>query len=226
MTDQNKLHELKTAAKRLARSKRISHHQALDEIAQICGQPHWNKLTAAYKSGWRPSNEQEIELKHLVENGGERHITFDSGDVYHGKIDGHPYELRIGILEDVLMGGEGWCIHLGHAPSEPPTIEKYTRCAIDDPALLSAALKIAHEAADRLRAWISSDWPRRSTKPDADGRVVHPLWSDRSASNQWYCLHCDGVLTGNQLAENMWHCPNCNATPIDISPEPFWKAAS
>ena len=120
MTNHDKLHELKMAAKRLARAKRIPHHQALDKIAAVCGQPHWNKLTAAYSSGWRPCNEHETEIRLLVENGDTHQIPFDSEDVYQGEIDGHPYELRIGF-DDVLMGGEGWAIHLGHAPSEPPT---------------------------------------------------------------------------------------------------------
>ena len=225
MTDHNKLHELKTAAKRLARAKRIPHHQALDEIAALCRQSHWNKLTAAYSGGWRPEKEHETEIRLLVENSDTQQVPFGYEDVHQGEIGGHPYELRIGF-DDVLMGGEGWAIHLGHAPSEPPTIEKYTHCAIDDRANLSAALKIAHEAADRVRTRISSDWPRRSTKPDAEGRVVHPLWKGSELSDQWFCLHCDGTLTGKQMAKNMWHCPHCNATPIDIFAAPFWKAAS
>ena len=32
-------------------------------------------------------------------------------------------------------------------------------------------------------------WPRRSTKPDADGQAQHPL--SKGVASKWYCLHCD-----------------------------------
>lgn len=225
MTDQNKLNQLKKSAKRLARAKRIAHHKALDKIAAVCEQPHWNALTTAYERGWRPSPEHENAVQALVEGDAERQVPFDFQETLQGEIDGHPYELTLGF-DDVLLGGNGWCIHLGHAPSEPPTIEKYKECPIDDPAVLEKALIIAEEAADRVRARISSDWPRRSTKPDVEGRVTHPLWTDAKPASLWYCLHCDAEITGKQLAKNMWHCPKCSATPIDIFATPFWKEAS
>lgn len=224
MTDQNKLNELKKSAKKLARATRVPHHEALDTIAVACEQSHWNGLTTAFESGWRPSAENENAVRALLEGGAERQIPLDSQETHHGEIDGHPYELTLSF-DDVLLGGNGWCIHLGHAPSEPPTIEKYTDCPLDDPAVLESALNIAKEAADRVRARISSDWPRRSTKPDAEGRVVHPLWGNRELARQWFCLHCDAVISGKKLAENMWHCPECSTTPIDIFSSPFWKEA-
>ncbi len=225
MTDQNKLTDLKKSAKQLARGSRIAHHEALDAIAIACGQSHWNGLTSAYENGWRPSAEHEATVRTLLEGGAERQITLDFEEIYRGEIDGHPYQLTLGF-DDVLLGENGWCIHLGHAPSEPPTIEKYKACPIDDPVILEQALSIAKEAADRVRARISSDWPRRSTKPDAEGRVVHPLWKNKELASQWFCLHCDAAISGKQLAENMWHCPECSATPIDIFSSPFWKEAS
>src|SRR5690606_28469211 len=71
---------------------------------------------------------------------------------------------------------------------------------------------------------IASDWPRRATKPDGDGAVIHPLYGDRSAD--WYCLHCNGKVTGAQLADNLWHCPGCGASPIDIFSTPGWLEGS
>jgi hypothetical protein len=225
MTDHNKLHELKKSAKRLARATRVPHHEALDTIANLCGLQHWNNLTTAYSNGWRPSPEHEKEVQILIESNVERQMPIEFEESHHGEINGHPYKLTLGF-DDVLIGGNGWCIHLGHAPSESPTIEKYTNCAIDDPAILAIALKIANEAADWVRSRISSDWPRRSTKADAEGRVVHPLWANSELSSQWFCLHCGGTLTGKQMAENMWHCPKCSATPLDIFATAFWKDAS
>ena len=225
MTDHNNLQDLKKAAKWLARAKRIPLHKALDTIATVCGQPHWNALTKEYDDGWRPSPAHENEIALLVENDAEQQLPFGVQEVQKGEIDGHPYELIVDF-DDVLIGGNCWAIHLGHAPSEPPAIEKYAACAIDDPAVLEAALAIAHRAANQVRLRISSDWPRRSTKPDAEGRVMHPLWAGGEPSSRWFCLHCDGQPTGTQMAENMWHCPNCNATPIDIFSSPFWKEAS
>lgn len=140
-----------------------------------------------------------------------------------GTIDGHPYSLEVDF--EVLMGGNGWCVLLGHAPSESAVIEVYGRDAnnpILDPAFKAKALTICHEAADRLRARIAVDWPRRSTKPDMDGQAQHPL--SGAVSSEWHCLHCGGAFGGVEMADNMWHCPNCNATPIDILPKPLEEA--
>ena len=54
--------------------------------------------------------------------------------------------------------------------------------------------------------------------------MVHPLFEDRSA--EWNCLHCDGKITGVQIAANLWHCPACGASPIDIFAAPFWLEGS
>jgi hypothetical protein len=142
----------------------------------------------------------------------------------HGSIDGHAYTPEIDF--EVLMGGDGWAISLEHAPSEEPVIEVYDQGETNpilDPAFRLKALAICENAAERLRARIAADWPRRSTRPDADGQAQHPLF--KGVANKWYCLHCDSESTGAQMAQNMWHCPKCSATPIDIFISPFWKGA-
>ncbi|MET4072086.1 hypothetical protein ABID58_006913 [Bradyrhizobium sp. S3.2.6] len=134
----------------------------------------------------------------------------------HGFIDGHRYTLEIDF--EVLIAEIGrWSILLEHAPSQRPLLEVYDQSAdnpIFNPEVRSKALAICREAADKLRARISADWPRRSTKPNANGQAKHPL--SKGVASEWYCLHCDGTFTGSQMAKNMWHCPRCSATPIDI----------
>ncbi|MEX5600020.1 hypothetical protein [Pseudophaeobacter sp. C1-32P7] len=125
---------------------------------------------------------------------------------------------------DIRMEGDGWRILVGEAQFSQPVVEIEKPYAdsspVRDGGFLKEALVIADEEAAKVRAGISSDWPRRSTKPDADGLVVHPLFGEKSA--EWYCIHCDGKITGAQLAENLWHCLGCGATPIDISSAPVW----
>lgn len=228
MTQHNELQSLKTLAKRLARKNRTPLHKALDLIAIQLGQAHWNALTVAWKKGWRPEStmlERFINAKDSAEGDVMAIPVLGLGVEEHGVIDGHPYRLEIDF--EVHMAEIGWwSILVEHAPSESPQIEVYDDSddnPIRDPEFRAKALAICQEAADRLRARISVDWPRRSTKPDADGQAQHPLF--KGISSKWYCLHCDGESTGAQMAENMWHCPKCNATPIDIFAERFWKAA-
>jgi hypothetical protein len=230
MTPRNDLHTLKTIAKRMARAKRIAHHEALDLIARDLKQPHWNALSAAWDHGWRPEPEAVEALA-----SGEKAIDPDvmaipvlgigQGVEEHGIIDGHPYTLEIDF--EVLMGEIGWwAILMEHAPSKPPLIEIYNQSAdnpILDPQFREKALAICNDAAERLRARIAADWPRRSTMPDGDGNVQHPL--SKGVAGKWYCLHCDGAFAGPQMAKNMWHCPTCSAAPIDIFIAAFWKAA-
>ena len=66
-----------------------------------------------------------------------------------------------------------------------------------------------------------ADWPRRATKPDAEGKVRHPFL-DMGESNLWYCLHCNTEITGPQIAGSHWHCPGCGASPINIFSDAFW----
>ncbi|MBM6395273.1 hypothetical protein JQC79_05820 [Ochrobactrum anthropi] len=232
MTDRNNIHQLKTIAKRYARMGRIAHHEALDLIAHRLDHPHWRALSVAWEKGWRPSDAQWQDMEQLSQDvASPKKKPEDQTPHFlgvpietHGTIDGHEYELSVQF--EVLMGGPGWAIVLEHAPSEKPKIECYdgaTDNPILDPRFREKALKIAYAAADELRAQISADWPRRSTKPDAEGRTLHPLWSQ--LASEWHCLHCEGAFSGAQMAANMWHCPECSATPIDIYVSPFWKVA-
>lgn len=225
----NELKSLKTIGKRIARARRIAHYEALDLIAKQLKQPHWNALTAAWEKGWRPVDEAVSALESI-----EQPIVSDvmaipvvgigQGVEENGDIDGHRYSLSIDF--EVVMGGKGWAILLEQAPSKEPLIEVYDDSdgnPILKPEFRAKALAICNDAAERLRARIAADWPRRSTKPDKNGNAQHPL--SKGVANKWHCLHCDGAFTGSQMADNMWHCPKCSATPIDIFAEPFWKAA-
>lgn len=229
MTNDINLQSLKTFAKRVARTRRIAHNKALDLVAARLEQPHWNALTSAWERGWRPVPDAIKALVESEETFGDPVMAIPMLGIgqsveEHGEIDGHPYSVEIDF--EVLMRGERWCILLEHAPSEKPTIEIYDKRKTNparDPAFIAKALVICNAAAERLRARIAWDWPRRSTKPDADGNTQHPLSKD--VSGEWFCLHCDGKLTGAEMAVNMWHCPKCSASPLDIFPTAFWRAA-
>jgi len=221
MADRNELESLRIIAKRLARATRIPLHQAQNIVATTCGQPHWPALTKAWDGGWRPSSEQ-LEALQEPEDAGAFARSLDTVEAGSGTIAGVPYEVEIGFDYAAVYVKGSWSVYMDHAPSEPATIEKYvTPNPLDDPAFLKEVMKVANAAADRVREAISSDWPRRSTKPDAEGRAMHPLHRDVSAV--WYCLHRDARSTGAQMAANMWHCPHCNATPIDMHSSAWWK---
>ena len=231
MTNHNNLNSLRTIAKRLARRQRIAHHKALDALASAFEFPHWKALTVAWESGWRPDPEK-LDAFAIASVAGNTHprsrppIGLGFATEEHGNIDGYDYTLEIDF--EVIMGGQGWAIRVEQAPSESPVIERYDESEnnpILDPAFQSKALMIAYAAAEQLRARIASDWPRRSTKPDKEGRALHPLFRERGLSKEWHCLHCNAVSRGAQMAANMWHCPQCSATPLDIFAEPFWRTA-
>lgn len=224
------LQTLRTTAKRIARARRIPHHDALDFVARHLKQPHWNALTAAWTKGWRPESE-DLGVLPTAEKTIDDSVMaipvlgIGQGVQESGSIDGHAYTLEIDF--EVHMAEIGWwSILVEQAPSKEPQIEIYNLSKTNpilDPVFRSKALAICHNAAERLRARISADWPRRSTKPDADGQAQHPL--SKGVASKWYCLHCDAESSGALMAANMWHCPKCNATPIDIFMSPFWKAA-
>lgn len=231
MTDHDDLHTLKTIAKQLARANRIAHHHALDLVARKLGRPHWNTLMGDWNKGWRPSP-TEIESALDSEPNGPDHEEIPTDaypaarvDERQGELDGHAYEISSDIL-GVCIGGHGWAIFVDAAPSIEPEIEIYDGVKdnpANDVAFVLKALKIANDEVERVRAQIAKDWRRRATKPDAKGRTTHPLRSG-GKSNEWYCLHCDGEFSGEQMATNVWHCPSCSATPIDIFPVPFWRS--
>lgn len=230
MTNDFDLQSLKTFAKRLARVRRVAHHVALDLVASTLRQPHWNALTIAWARGWQPEDDAIDALASIDEATDPvmdiPMLGISEGIEELGELDGHPYSLHMNF-EVIMAQISHWAIVLGHAPSARPMLEVYDFSdanPIFDSGFRAKALAIAQNGADRVRARISADWPRRSTKPDAEGQAEHPL--SKGVSNEWHCLHCDSVASGTQMAENMWHCPVCSASPIDIFVEPFWKSAS
>ncbi|MCQ1573484.1 hypothetical protein NFO65_22415 [Neorhizobium galegae] len=235
MTETNDLHRLKTLAKRYARANRIPQHQALDLIAGKLGFPNWVKLISATKNGWEIDAEK-IKGVEAFSRGALPAVTFLKGDpeamnrrfeyleqAEHGTIGGHAYRLQE-VMGDVIIAGEGWSIRVPENPSAIPVVETYTNpelnCPVLEPEFLQRALRLATDRAGLVRAEISTDWPRRSTKPDLNGVVRHPL--GRGESDVWFCLHCDGKITGRQIAETLWHCPGCGASPLDIFETAFW----
>jgi hypothetical protein len=236
MTETKELRRLKSLAKLYARANRIAQHQALDLIAGELGFPHWIKLVAASKKGWQADTDEMTRVEAFVMRALPA-ANFRKGDpeamnrrfayleqAEHGMIGDHPYRLQE-VLRDVIIAGEGWSIWVPENPGAIPIVETFTdkdaECPVLDPEFLQTALGLARDRSVKVRAEISTDWPRRSTKPDLGGVVRHPLSGDESI--EWFCLHCDGKITGAQIAQNLWHCPGCGASPLDIFAMPFWS---
>jgi ribosomal protein L37AE/L43A len=231
MTTRSTLYTLKIAAKRLAHINRLSHTRALDLVAEGLGHAHWVDLVAAWKEGWRPTPAQTATFEAI-----ERSIDFEEPlsaadkaamhlNERFGAIDGHTYELRSDIM-GVLMGETYyWAVFVDAAPSIEPQWEIYDRSEANpilDPAFKEKVLKIANAEVEKVRLHIAADWGPRSTTPDRNGVVKHPLWKGVE-SDRWFCLHCDGEFSGERMVSNVWHCPKCSATPIDIHAAPFWR---
>lgn len=153
-----------------------------------------------------------------------RTLTRDKADPFSaeeilGELDGHKFRLRVDF-DDVIMEGRGWRIVVPEAPSASPEISVTDRRVKSNPILEEdfhhKALRVAQIRTEQVRARIASDWPRRSTVPDAGGNVQHPLFG--GVADKWFCFHCDQVFSGRQMAGNLWHCPACSASPIDIHP--------
>ena len=146
-----------------------------------------------------------------------------SADEITGELDGHQFRLLV-LLDDVIMEGRGWRILIPEAPTAKPEVQLTDRRLklnpISDENFLAKAMAAANMRAAQVHARIASDWPRRSTIPDAKGNAQHPLFG--SVSSEWFCLHCDGEFSGTQLAKNFWHCPACSATPIEIHESRWW----
>lgn len=234
MTKKTKIDELKLLAKRYAHASRSNQHEALDAIASELGFPHWKALTVKAKQGWMPSEEElakaDIFVRELFPSLGGKPQFIEqsmsrpvSEPIKAGEINGHAYQL-FEFSGDIRMEGDGWRILLGEADFSRPVVEIEIKHRGSSPAndsgFVEKALAIAEAQAVKTRAAIASDWPRRSTKPNAKGEVVHPLQGDRAA--EWFCLHCDGKITGAQIAENLWHCPSCGASPLNIFTSPWW----
>lgn len=234
MTIKKEIQTLKILAKRYARANRLPLHKALDAMATELGFAHWSEAAKKAKAGWLPSQEEVSRAKAFarqVHQDGDKKQSFIEASfarpvdepVRQGKIGDYGFAV-FEVFGDIRMEGEGWRILVDEAQFAQPVVEIEKLHSETSPArsreFLDAAVGIADEEAAKVRAGIATDWPRRSTKPDAEGVVAHPLFGDRAAS--WFCLHCDGEITGSQLAENLWHCPACGAAPIDIFSSPDW----
>lgn len=232
MTMKNDINTLKTLAKRYARANRIAQHEALNTFAKALDFPHWAGLAAKAKLGWFPSAEQMAQAETLLD---DSHSGKGAAETFIESSFSRPIDepIRIGKIGDqtyrvyesfgdIRMEGDRWRILVGEAQYSQPIVQIEQAHSDDSPVrrtdFLDAALVIVDEEAAKVRAGIASDWPRRSTKPDADGVVLHPLFGEKAST--WYCLHCDSRITGAQLAENIWHCPTCGASPIDIFSAP------
>ena len=230
MTDNDKLKRLKHLAKRHARSTAQPLHVALDFVATRFGSPHWNALTTRAKGDWVPSEADIAKVEALVEKVSSfkdaefDHIFGGPEAVSEGQVQGHRYALK-SMCGDVYMEGDGWQIHLNENPLAPPQVTIDLPHAqvspMNTPKVLAEAVGIAKELMQTIKARRFEDWPRRATKPDAEGKVRHPFLG-MADSDRWYCLHCNGEITGGQITKNQWHCPGCGASPINIFDQPFW----
>ena len=230
MADNDTLKSLKLLAKRYARATGQPQYVALDFVGARLGFPHWNALTGSAKGEWAPSVAQVATIKAIVERiifyEGKTfdHILGGPDAITRGEVREHPYELRT-MLGDVHMEGGGWRIAVPENPSAALRVEIDIRQAqnspMNDRELLDEAVGIAKELMQSVKARRFADWPRRATKPDAEGKVRHPFL-DMGESNLWYCLHCNTEITGPQIAGSHWHCPGCGASPINIFSDAFW----
>lgn len=245
------LTKLKFVAKRLARAQRLQHIAALEIVSRQLGKANWRGLAEAYKQGWRPTSGQMESLENLLRGHVDTHRAVDAGqnldlsafgdslvftrwvpdevtpmeaDEIHGELDGYAFYL-VGDEFSVAIGSQGWEIDLDQAPSAKPKARRLggrvKSVEALDPAFIERATQLLRIRARRMHSEVASDWPRRSTMPDKEGRAQHPL--GRGLSAEWYCLHCEGAHDGRAIARNLWHCPDCGATPIDIFAEPFWN---
>lgn len=217
MAEHDHLQDLKRIAKAVARSRRVALVAAQNLVAQELGFPHWYALANKARTQWQPTNEDVAAAEALLGLAAPRYPD-------EGLVGGHPYRLDV-VLDDVFMSGRGWRISLAEVPASEPNLEVTDRRIrnnpLDDPDFVTSAVRIAAWKADQVRASIARDWPRRSTRPDAQGRVRHPIKGGLAAV--WSCLHCDGDIAGSALASNLWHCPECGASPIDVFDVPFWR---
>lgn len=238
MTNKNEINQLKLLAKRFAHAMRSNHIEALDVIAAKLSFPHWKALAVKANQGWTPSEDELEKVEAFVREyfpsiGGRPQFIEQSMSrpaeepIKVGEIDGHAYQV-FEVSGDIRMEGEGWRILIGEADFSQPVVEIETTHKEINPAndrdFVDKALEVVETQALKARAGIASDWPRRSTKPNAKGEVVHPIYGDSAA--EWFCLHCDGRMTGAQIAQNLWHCPRCNASPLDIFTSPWWLEGS
>lgn len=233
--DRKNLSSIKHLAKGYARATGLTQVQALDFVAEKLGFANWTKLVSARKQDWTPDPEQIAIIKEFVHRALPT-ADFQTGNAEamarrfeyleqagHGVIEGHSYRLQV-VSHDVIMAGDGWSIKVSENPGAAPIVqtspENGRNYPVFEQEFLQKALGVANDLALQVRGEISTDWPRRSTKPDLDGIARHPLWGGES--DVWFCMHCDGKISGTQIAKNLWHCPGCGASPLEIYETAFW----
>ena len=226
MTQDQQIKDLKKFAKKIARSKRLEHHDALNSVAQELGHTHWYAAMAAHKNGWRPSPDDLAKVEDLlrqVHPDDTNEMFGDPGGESQGLIGPHAYSIDVS-MDEVFVRGRGWMVHVPEAPSRQPCVrvtdKRFKVNPIHDPEFVARALEIANVKAEQVRARIASDWSRRSTMPDAKGCAVHPI--SGGSSDTWFCLHCDEQSSAKSVAANLWHCPHCSASPMDIFSSAWW----
>lgn len=232
MTDEYRIQKLKTFAKRYARANRLVHSQSLDTVAKELGFAHWGALIIASKADWFPSDDELAKIEAFVgkafhtKRGNEADVNRgpvdDMNQAEEGKLGEHSFRVS-NFFDDAVVYGEGWTVRIPEAPLAAPLVEIEERYAetspVKEPEFLKQIIVIAQAYSQQIRARMSMDWPRRSTKPDANGNVRHPFGG--GVFDKWYCWDCDGEITGPQIAQNLWHCPSCGANPLHIRPEPY-----
>lgn len=230
MAEADHLQELKSAARKIARARRIKHVGALEVIAKALGYAHWNAITVTEKKGWRPSVGDIDAALALAESENPLiSIAVDPevampADSFRGEVMGRAYAISTD-LDDVRVWGSGWEVILPEAPLAPARFKnidcRIASNPIDEPDFRQVVLDIATEWRKRIHARIASDWPRRSTVPDSEGRAEHPLFND--VGTEWYCMHCDKSANSKEITANLFHCPHCLASPMDIHSSPWWR---
>lgn len=208
MTDFDYLKALMRVVRDYARVTGVKIDLAQEEAAEVLGHAHWQALMKAVSGGSQPYAEDVARVREVL-----------LGESYSGEgfIGPHPYRLSEDFRE-THMTGRGWRIVIGMAPSNKPQLQvtdpSLKGNPILDPDFVAKALPIAEWNARQVRARVKRIWPRRSTMPDKEGRVRHPLFG--GLADLWTCCTCGAALSGRQIAENFWHCPDCGTKPLNI----------
>lgn len=78
------------------------------------------------------------------------------------------------------MAGDSWSITLPENLAARPIVQTVAdedgKCPILVPEFLQEILSLPKDRADKVHGEIPVGRPRRSTKPDQNGIVCHPLW--------------------------------------------------
>lgn len=108
--------------------------------------PHWHALAKNVKLGQQLSIEDVAAAECILEEANE---TFAD----EGFVGAHPYRLDV-VLDDVIMSGRGWQIHVREAPSSPPqclvTDRRSKNNPIHDPEFVTSSLRIVEWKAEQV----------------------------------------------------------------------------